>query len=351
MLERATKRAAPPAGAVAAGSSDVETFPDASKSSLSRVPGRAGSDTRHACRGRRVPKSLRLLALGLLAALAAAAPAGAARVVILQMSDTPRLTRTLSALQGRAGIPFEVVRIGNRDSAAWDAALATRERPALVVALGLHASSFLAARPPASPSVHCLAGEDALRAGAPSVPSAVPPDLQAAWLRRLVPAAKTIGLAFDPASNTLRAETLAVSLRAAGYKTLMTPVSTPSEIPAALDHIAQRADVLLALPDSTVYTSESARGVLLQSFRRNTPVIGPNDAWVRMGALYALDWDYEEVGAACAQLALRALQGPRSAVAPPAPLRPRVFVNQRSAAQFGLRWDADVLRGVEPPHE
>ena len=70
-------------------------------------------------------------------------------------------------------------------------------------------------------------------------------------------------------------------------------------------------DVLFALPDRMVYTRESARGILLQSFRKRTPVIGPNEAWVRMGALYALDWDYDEVGVVCAQLALRALQEAR----------------------------------------
>ena len=131
----------------------------------------------------------------------------------------------------------------------------------------------------------------------------------------------------------------------------MTPVAGPSGIPAALEQIAAHADVLLALPDSTVYTRESARGILLHAFRRGTPVIGPNDAWVRMGALYALDWDYDQVGATCAQMALREAQGTRPAAAQPAPLKARVSVNLRSAAQFGLRWDADLLRGVDVRHE
>ena len=131
----------------------------------------------------------------------------------------------------------------------------------------------------------------------------------------------------------------------------MTPVAGPAAIPAALDQIALRADVLLALPDPTMYTGESARGVLLHSFRKRMPVIGMSDAWVRMGALYALDWDYDEVGAVCAQLALREMQGPRSAAALPAPLKPRVSVNLRSAAQFGIRWDTDLLRGVDVRHE
>jgi putative ABC transport system substrate-binding protein len=131
---------------------------------------------------------------------------------------------------------------------------------------------------------------------------------------------------------------------------LLHPVASPAALPSALDAIAGRADVLLALPDATVYTRESARGILLFSFRNRIPVIGPNDAWVRKGALYALDWDYAEVGAACAVLAERELRPVRGAQ--PAPLlRARVAVNVRTASHFGLAWDDDTLRGVDQRHE
>jgi putative tryptophan/tyrosine transport system substrate-binding protein len=291
----------------------------------------------------------RLLACSLLLALGL--PSYAARIVVLQASDTPRLAKTLAAMQMHAGMSLDVVQLVNMSNEDWEATLSKGERPAVVVALGPLASDFVVRLPAGPPVVHCLAGADALRAGTPSLPSEVPADTQASWLRRLVPAAKTVGLAFDSMTNTRRAEAIAAALGAAGYKTLMRPVAGPSAIPAAIEQIVTRADVLLALPDSTVYTRESARGILLQSFRKGTPVIGSNDAWVRMGALYALDWDYDEVGAVCAQLAQRELQGPRSAIALPAPLKPRVSVNLRSAAQFGLRWDADLLRTVDVRHE
>ena len=287
----------------------------------------------------------------LLLAIGATIPAQAARIVVLQLRDTPRLAKTLAALQLHAGMPVDVVRLTDASSTGWEGTLAKGDPPDVVVALGPFASDFIMRLPAGPPVVHCLAGADALRAGAPSLPSEVPGDTQVSWLRRLVPAAKTVGLAFDPAVNARRAEVLAASFSAAGYGTLMAPVASPSELPAALDRIALRADVLLALPDSMVYTSESARGILLQSFRRKTPVIGPNEAWVRMGALYALDWNYDEVGAICARLALREMQRPRSAAAPPAAPRTRVSVNLRSSAQFGLRWDADLLRDVDVRHE
>ena len=205
-----------------------------------------------------------------------------------------------------------------RPDEAWEATLAKGERPAVVVALGPLASDFIVRCAAGPPVVHCLAGPDALRA------------VHRRCLRKCLRTRRLRGCAssFPPRgpsdSHSIRHEHAArrgdrSQLRRCGLQDVDDAGRWTGGIPAALDQIATRADVLLALPDSTVYTRESARGILLQSFRKRTPVIGPNDAWVRMGALYALDWDYDEVGAVCAQLASREVQGPRSAGTLPAP--------------------------------
>jgi len=292
---------------------------------------------------------VRLFTTLVLTLLGVAVDAQAMRILVLQASDSPRLSRTVAALQKSAGAPLEVVHLASTSETAWQATLASGERPAVIVALGPRASDFLVRFPQPVPVVHCLAGADALRAGLPSLPSEVPADAQASWLRKLLPAARTIGLAFDPVANTRRAEAIAAALAAAGYRTLMAPVATPSALPAALEQIATRADVLFALPDPMVYTHESARGILLQSFRRRTPVIGPNEHWVRAGALFAVDWNYDEVGETCARLARDAQAlGPATAGVTP---KPRVSVNLRVASQFGLQWPPDLLRSVDVRHE
>jgi putative ABC transport system substrate-binding protein len=276
--------------------------------------------------------------------------AQAARIVVVQAAETPRLERTLDALSERAALPVDVVRLPPGGDEALKAAWSRVERGSVVVALGPHASDMVMRLGLPGPVVHCLAGADALRAGAPAVPSEVPVDQQAAWVAKLVPTAKTVGLLFDPAINTRRVEAQAAALGLAGYRTMLQPVSSPAALPSALDNLAGRADLLLALPDGTVYTRESSRGLLLYSFRKRIPIAGPSDAWVRMGALYALDWDYAEVGATCAALAAREVQPKAVAVAPPAP-RPRVFVNVKSAGHFGIGWSSDVLKLVDLRHE
>jgi putative ABC transport system substrate-binding protein len=297
-------------------------------------------------RRRAVPTHASIRATLAALVLVVAVPAGAARVVVLKGSDSPRIEATLAALRERASIPVEVLTVPGDGAAA--AGLAA-ERGSAIVALGPVASDYAMRLPAASRVVHCLAGADALRAGLPAVPSEAPAGDQAAWLGKLVPGARTVALLFDPARNTRRAEALAAAFNAAGYKTLLRPVATPAALPAALESIAAgRADALVALPDATVYTRESSRGVLLFSFRKRIPLVGPNEAWVRMGALFAVDWDYAEVGAACARLAAREAGGGDV----PAPtLHPRVTVNPRSAAHFGIAWDPALLRTVNARHE
>jgi putative ABC transport system substrate-binding protein len=322
---------------------DVEPLPDVRRPQhlrVARFEHKTASPFRHAAA---------LVAFG---ALVVASPvlATPTRLVVVQGGDSPRLASTLEALRSRASLSIEHVTMSATDERALQALLDRAGRDAVIVALGPRASDFVARTPRSAPQVHCLAGPDALRAGLPGVPADVPFEQQAQWLAKLVPGARRVALLFDPAHNERRAQALATVLSDAGYRLLMHPVSAPAALPAALDAVAGRADVLLALPDPTVYARESARGILLFSFRKRIPVIGPNEGWVRMGALYALDWDYAEVGATCARLAERAGRDGRTGIVLPNP-RPRVTVNERTADQLGLRWTREALHGVDRRYE
>lgn len=293
----------------------------------------------------------RLLAAIVCALAYASAPAAsaAARIVVAQGAATPRLESVLAALRTHTTLPVHAVSLPDQGMDALRNDWSRSDKGSVLVALGPSASDAIARVSLSGPIVHCLAGPDALRAGSPSVPSEVPVDQQAAWLAKLAPATKTVGLLFDPAHNTRRAEAYAAALGVAGYRTLMQAVTSPAGLPAALDSVAGRADVLLALRDGTVYANEAARGLLLYSFRKRIPIVGTSEAWVKRGALYALDWDYAEVGAACAALVAREVGG-RAGASPIAP-RPRVYVNLKSAQHFGIDWSADVLRQVDVRHE
>ncbi|HEY7944848.1 MAG TPA: ABC transporter substrate binding protein [Casimicrobiaceae bacterium] len=282
------------------------------------------------------------LLLTIVAALAGHA-AAAPRVLVFSPDDTPQLRAALAGAREALGAtPVEEIAPDGNVNARLEAA-ARDGKDVAVIALGPRAAARVARGAPAIATVDCMAAQAAPSAQA--VPIDMPADEQILWLQRLLPSARYVGILYDPVQNAQHVESLAAALRRADFNPVLVPVQAPAMLPAALGRLPGAVDVLLAVPDATVYTPRTAKGLLLFSFHHKLPLIGPSEAWARAGALYALDWDYREVGAFCARLALRQLPG-RSPAAPARP-RPRIIVNKRTAELFGLRWDPSIRQAFD----
>jgi putative ABC transport system substrate-binding protein len=287
-----------------------------------------------------------------LLACACLQPAGsraADRLVVVSSGDAQAYQQALAGIR-KLGHPVEALKAGVDSEAAVVAAIQRAGRDGAIVALGAKASALVANAAPAIPVVACMvAGNDARGpAGATVVPLEVPDETSIQWLRRLLPKARNVGILFDPAQNARRAEDGAAALRRAGYVPLIEPVAAPSALPTALARFANAVDVLHAIPDTTVFAPEHSRALLLFSFRNRIPLAGPSEAWVKAGALYAVEWDYADVGRYCGAIALRPLASGRSPSPPlPAPARTRVTVNLHAAEQMNIKWDPEILRSVD----
>ncbi|MEO8848577.1 MAG: ABC transporter substrate binding protein [Casimicrobiaceae bacterium] len=286
------------------------------------------------------------------AALAIALGAGnahAQRFIVVSSGNSTANAQALAAIREHAAWTVDARRLGD-DDAALAASVTHAAAGTAIVALGTKASQFVGTLAVAVPTVDCMVqGDLGVASAAPVVPLAVPVDVQIRWMKRLLPAARTIALLYDPAQNERTAANIAQQLKAAGYVVMSQAVSSPQALPPALAKLGD-ADALLALPDSTVYSPALAKGLLLFTYRTDTPMIALSDTWVRAGALYALEWNYSELGTYCAELALHLASTTRNAIPPTLPA-PLVSVNRRAAAQLRLKWDAASLAGVGNVHE
>jgi hypothetical protein len=119
------------------------------------------------------------------------------------------------------------------------------------------------------------------------------------------------------------------------------------DINRLLNQIAQ-TDVLLALPDSTVYTTESIRNILLSTYRHKQGVIGFSGDMVKAGALATTYSEIEDIDAQVAEIAAAYVAG--GELAPPQfPRYFRTIVNEGVARSLDLTVGDEVRNFARRP--
>ncbi len=170
---------------------------------------------------------------------------------------------------------------------------------------------------------------------------------QLEWLKRFLPDARRVAVLYNPSLNRQRVDELTRAARGMDLEIIAFPVTSIKELPPALEKVGHQADVLFGFPDKTVYSGRTAEGVLLWSIRNRVPFVGLSSVWVKVGALYALDWDYRDVGRQCAGLALRILAGtPPSKISHRTPEKVLYSVNLTTAEQMELEIDPVLIDGA-----
>jgi hypothetical protein len=114
-----------------------------------------------------------------------------------------------------------------------------------------------------------------------------------------------------------------------------------------LNRIAQ-TDVLLALPDSTVYNTDNIRNILLSTYRHKQGVIGFSGDMVKAGALATTYSDAEDINVQVTEVAARYIEG--GELEPPRfPHYFRTVVNEGVADSLDLKVTDAVRRFARRP--
>lgn len=148
-----------------------------------------------------------------------------------------------------------------------------------------------------------------------------PLETQIEMLHRILPSAKTIGVLYNPKDNQQIIDRAVKLYQKTGLRLDAQRVMVPQDLPAALEYMARSVDVLWGIPDTLVLNPQTARQILLFSYRNSIPFIGLSPEWVKSGALYSLEWDFTDIGAQCGDLALKIMKGTSISTLPP--LSPR----------------------------
>lgn len=155
---------------------------------------------------------------------------------------------------------------------------------------------------------------------------------QAAFLRHLLPGQKRIGMLV---SGETRAQISLYrqSFANAGLTLDSEDSDSDNTLLAAINALLPRVNVLLAVPDSTIYKRDNIKAILVTSYRHQRPLVAFSGAFVNAGALAALYSTPPQIARQTADLIIA------SGTSLPGPMAPSLFaiaINQNVVQAFGL---------------
>jgi putative tryptophan/tyrosine transport system substrate-binding protein len=171
----------------------------------------------------------------------------------------------------------------------------------------------------------------------------VPMDRQLKLIKAFLPAARRLGVLYDPKQSLAKIKDAEQQATAAGLELKRFPVESDRDIPSQLRALMASSDALWLLPDSTVLTNDSVHFLLQSTLAQHVPVIGFSPEFTRLGALLGISVSYGEVGRETGQLARRLLNGDRVGSQKPIPVeRLKVSVNMKTVRFLGLSVPPDL---------
>ena len=131
---------------------------------------------------------------------------------------------------------------------------------------------------------------------------------QLSVVKAALPNKKRLGVIYGPQSQRLRSEVRS-AVKKHGFTLVERTSGKGKEIGRKLKSLLKSVDLVLALPDPSLYNKKTLANVLLTSFRHKVPVIGFSAGFVKAGALLATHTSPKQVGRQAAQLVYHRLQG------------------------------------------
>jgi putative ABC transport system substrate-binding protein len=171
---------------------------------------------------------------------------------------------------------------------------------------------------------------------------------QVAWLRKIIPSARDIGVIYSSEENEVQMASASILFKRNGLILQQKKIAAPTDLMPSLKQLKNSMDALWGVSDAMVLNSKTAQSLLLFSLRQRIPFIGLSKAWVKAGALYALERDYFDVGQQCAEMAKQSLAGKGiNNIAVMTPRTIRYSLNLKIAKKIKIELSQEIIAGAE----
>jgi len=230
-----------------------------------------------------------------------------------------------------------------------------RREPRLIVTLGSAATSYVSKAIKTIPVTFCMvlnplasgfirnmnASGNNLTGASLDIPIAA----QFEALRSLVPSVRRIAVLYNPKETDTVIQQAKRTAKEMDLDLVAVAVGSEDKVPDALRSL-KNIDALWSVADGTVFSSGSQE-FILYTLQNKIPFMGLSPAFVKAGALLALDPDYQEIGTQCGGIAARILAGDSPSMLPATtPQKTTLYVNVKTAETIGLKISPERLKGA-----
>jgi putative tryptophan/tyrosine transport system substrate-binding protein len=136
----------------------------------------------------------------------------------------------------------------------------------------------------------------------------IPPEIQFNYFKRVIKSLKKIGVMYTSETENLIAPAK-VMAQAIGLDLIAVKIESEKDIPTALEKLIPQVDGIWSVADGHIFSPTSTRFILLNALRSGKPFMGFSRNLVESGALFALDFDYKDIGKQAGKIALEVLSG------------------------------------------
>jgi putative ABC transport system substrate-binding protein len=222
-----------------------------------------------------------------------------------------------------------------------------REKPKVILAVGLRAAKALKAEISDIPIVFCMAmhpAQNKLKSGNTSGVDLEPKardQLQA--FKRVVPGLKRVGIIYNPKRTGRFVNSAKRAAAGAGLTLIAKPVAERKDVLGALHAITASAQALWLIRDATVLTREFFNHTLIVQFEKKIPLLVYSEQFVRKGAVCSFAATYPSQGRKAAEIVRAVLAGTKIGDIPIQAPEGTLTVNVNSVQKAGLEIPASVM--------
>lgn len=169
----------------------------------------------------------------------------------------------------------------------------------------------------------------------------IPPEKYIGVVLGLLPNVKKIGVIYDPVQNASFLDEAMSYAHRKGVYIVPRAISSYLDIPAVINDLQGKIDLLWMIPDVTLANPEAINQIFLFTFNNKIPVLSFSKKYIDHGALAALEIVPYDMGAQAGEMMLNYM---KSGLIKP-PQRPKkylLYLNRRAADRLRIKID-DVI--------